>query len=87
MNVHLTYQSGQSYSDYFEKFSVTVSGGGMKRVKISIREQKNGRGYASFSLPVEKAQQLAHAILAASAGIEQPIEFTVEESKTKTVAA
>ena len=88
MNVHLTYHSGQTYSEHFSDFGVTVSGGGTKRIKFSFRQKESGgRGYAAFSLPVEKAQQLAHAILTASAGVMQPIEFTVEEPKSKVVAA
>jgi hypothetical protein len=86
MNFHLDYDSGQSYSQRFDNFKITVSGGGSKRVKISFREKGNGRSYASFSLPKEKAAQVAHAILAASVGIDQPIEFSFEEAKPKTTA-
>lgn len=88
MNVHLTYQSGQSYSQYLSNFEVKVSRSTARRVKVSFREKENGQGYASFSLPFDKAQQLAHAILTASAGDVKPIEFTVEESVgAKVVAA
>jgi len=87
MNVNLDYDSGQSYSQHFADFKITVSGGGAKRIKVAFREKANSRAYASFSLPKEKAKQVAHAILAATAGIEQPIEFSFEEAKPKAVAA
>jgi|HubBroStandDraft_6_1064221.scaffolds.fasta_scaffold02488_10 hypothetical protein len=87
MNVQLTYQSGQQYSEHFAEFKVTVSGGGRKRIRISFKEKESGHGFATFTLPVEKGQQLAHAILAAAAGIEDPIVFEVEEPKPKAVAA
>jgi hypothetical protein len=87
MNIHLDYASGQSYSQYFDNFGIKVSGGGEKRIKVAFREKNNSRAYASFSLPKEKAEQFAHAILAASAGIEQPIEFAFEEFRPKAVAA
>ena len=86
MNIHLDYESGQSYSQYFDNFGIKVSGGGEKRIKVAFRE-KSSRAYASFSLPKEKAEQLAHAILAASAGVEQPIEFAFEEFRPKVAAA
>jgi hypothetical protein len=79
MNVHLNYDSGQSYSKYFDNFTVKVSRD-VKRAKVSFREKENSRGYAAFSLPFDKAQQLAHAILTACAGDVGPIEFTVSES-------
>ncbi len=88
MNVHLTYHSGQSYSEYFSDFGVKVSAHGNKRIKVAIRQKEpDTKGYASLSLPVEKAQQLAYAILAASPGNAEPIEFSVEEQKPKVVAA
>jgi len=87
MNVHLTYNSGQSYSETLSDFTVKVSGGGMRRLKVSFRQKENGHGQAQFSLPAEKAQQLAYAILAATAGVELPIEFNVQELKPKVVAA
>ncbi len=87
MNVHLIYQSGQSYSERLTNFDVKISRHNVKRVHVSFREKQTGKGYASFSLPFEKAQQLAHAILMASAGDVKPIEFTVEESVGAKVAA
>jgi len=87
MNVNLIYESGQAYSQYFDNFGIKVSGGGEKRIKVAFREKGNSRAYASLSLPKEKAEQLAHAILAASTGIEQPIEFAFEEFRPKVVAA
>ncbi len=101
MNVHLTYHSGQSYSEHLSNFDVKVSVNSGKRVKVSFREKqppltyRTGQppphpdeGYAAFSLPLDKARQLAHAILTASEGDVKPIEFAVEESvKTKVVAA
>jgi|SRR6266852_4647271 len=102
MNVHLTYHSGQSYSEHLSNFDVKVSVNSGKRVKVSFREKQppltyhtgqssegqSSEGYAAFSLPVDKARQLAHAILTASEGDVKPIEFAVEESvKTKVVAA
>ena len=86
MNVHLTYQSGQSYSEYFSNFEAKVSRG-TKRVKVSLKEKQNGHGYASFSLPLDKAQQLAHAILVAAMGDVKPIEFTVEEPPINKVSS
>jgi len=88
MNVHLDYHSGQSYSEYFNNFTIKVSGGGNKRIKVSFRDKaERSRAYASFSLPKEKAAQLAHALLAASVGVDQPIEFSVEEPKPKAETA
>ncbi len=90
MNVHLTYHSGQSYSEHLSNFEVKVSEISAKRVKVSFREKEppTSKGYAAFSLPIDKARQLAHAILTASEGDVEPIEFSVEESvKTKVVAA
>jgi hypothetical protein len=102
MNVHLTYHSGQSYSEHLSNFDVKVSVNSGKRVKVSFREkqppltyhtgqkssERGEEGYAAFSLPVDKARQLAHAILTASEGDVKAIEFAVEESvKTKVVAA
>lgn len=86
MNVNLTYSSGQSYSQYFSNFGITVSGGGRKRIKVKFAE-KDGQAFASYSLPEARAQQFAYAILTALAGVEQPIEFTCEEAKPKAVAA
>jgi len=81
MNVRLDYRdSGNSYSEHFSNFkakvSITESG---KRVNISFREKEGGTPYASFSLPAKKARQLAHAMLTASAGDAEPIQFAVEE--------
>jgi hypothetical protein len=87
MNVRLDYESGQTYTQYFSNFHIKVSGGGEKRLKISFRENGDSRAYASLSLPKEKAAQLAHAILAASAGVDQPIEFSFEEPKPRFIAA
>ncbi len=88
MNVHLDYHSGQSCSEFFNNFTIKVSGGGSKRVRVSFRDKADrSRAYASFSLPREKAAQLAHAILASSAGIDQPIEFSMEEPKPKAETA
>jgi hypothetical protein len=87
MNVNLTYDSGHSYSQRFENFTITVSGGGTKRVRLAFREKDSSRAYASLALPQEKMQQIAHAILAACGGVEQPIEMSFQESKPKAVAA
>jgi hypothetical protein len=87
MHVNLDYDSGQSYSQHFANFQIKISGGGTKRVKVAFREHGNSRAYASFSLPKEKAAQIAHAILAASVGIDQPIEFSFEEATPKVAAA
>ena len=87
MHVHLDYASGQSFSEDFNNFTIKVSGGGEKRVRLSFREKgSHSRAYLSFSLPKEKLTQIAHAALAASAGIDQPIEFSFEEHKPKAVA-
>lgn len=87
MNVHLDYHSGQSYSEHFGNFKITVSGGGSKRVKIAVREKGDSRAYFSFSIPKEKVAQLATALLTAKEGIDQPIEFSFEEPKSNAVAA
>jgi hypothetical protein len=87
MNVNLTYQGGISYSQYFDDFTIKVSGGGKKRVKVAFKENGNSNAYSSFSLPREKAVQLAHAILTASAGVEQPIEFVFQERLSSSAAA
>jgi hypothetical protein len=79
MNVHLAYSSGQSYSQHFSNFQVTISHKNSKRVTFSFRE-KTGEAYASLSLPVDKARQLGHAILTAAAADDvNPIEFAVNE--------
>lgn len=88
MNVRLTYSSGTEFSQHFSNFKarVTLAGGG-KRVHVTFRmKEGDGRGNASFTLPYKKARQLAHAILAASHGDADPIEFSVEDSLVKTVA-
>lgn len=89
MNVNLTYRSGVEYHEFFSNYKVKVSmSGGGKRVHISIREKENGKPYASLTLPYKKARQLAHALMTASMGDVEPIEFSVDESTvTKTVAA
>ena len=74
-------------SERFENFIITVSGGGMKRVRLTFREKDDSRAYASFALPQEKMQQIAHAILAVCGGVEQPIETSFQEAKLKSVAA
>lgn len=90
MNVRLDYSgSGNSYSEHFSKFKVKISNTESgKRVNISFREKQEGsprekenaRPYASFSLPYKKARQLAHAMLTASAGDAEPIEFSIDEA-------
>lgn len=83
MNVHLTYQSGQAYSERLANFKSTISRKNPKRVTCTFREKEAGEAFLSFSLPVAKAKQLAFSILAISASEEMnPIEFAVvEESK------
>lgn len=81
MNVHLTYRSGQSYSEHLSNFQVTVKRRNSKRVTCSFREKEASSAYAAFSLPIEKARQLAHAILASAAAEDvNPIQFEVEEA-------
>lgn len=81
MNVNLTYRSGIQYFEPFSRYKVKVSvSGGGKRIHISFREKEDGKPYASFTLPYKKARQLAHAMLAASFGDAEPIEFSVDES-------
>lgn len=87
MNVRLDYRSsGHSYSEQFSTFKAKVSSTESgKRVNISFREKEGGgTPYASFSLPAKKARQLAHAMLAASGGDAEPIQFIVEESPAKS---
>jgi hypothetical protein len=87
MNIALTYQSGQQYSERLSHFDVKVSRG-TKRVRISFTEKGSSWGHLSFSLPPDKAKQLAHAILTTCAGDVKPIEFTVGEAPiNKAVAA
>jgi hypothetical protein len=87
MHAHLDYESGQSFSQSFLNFKIKISGGGTKRVHISFREKGDSKAYLSFTLPKEKTEQIAHAILAASVGVDQPIEFSFEETKPKVTAA
>jgi hypothetical protein len=86
MHVHLDYESGQSFSQSFHNFKIKISGGGTKRVHISFREKGNSKAYASLSFPKEKTAQIAHAMLAASVGVDQPIEFSFEEPPKVTAA-
>jgi hypothetical protein len=85
MNVRLVYQSGQQYSEHFSDFDVKVSRG-TTRVRASFKEKGGGRGYSAWSLPLDKAQQLAYALLTACAGDAKPVEFGVEEPPTKSGA-
>jgi hypothetical protein len=39
MNVRLDYESGQTYTQYFSNFHIKVSGGGVKRLKISCQDR------------------------------------------------
>jgi len=91
MNFHLKYQeTGQSYSENLSNFEVSVSRTSSgKRVKVEFRQKENGRGYASFSLPRDKAELLAHAIRTVSAGNTKPVQFDVveETAGAKPVAA
>ncbi len=90
MNITLTYQSGQQYSETLTDFTVKVSRAthGLERLHVSFRQKEGGHGYTAFSLPRKKAKQLAYAILTACAaeGVE-PVEFRVEEAKPKAAAA
>ena len=87
MNVKLDYHSGQSYSEFFSNYKISVSGGSTKRIRIAFKELGDSRAYLSFSLPKEKVNQIAHAMLAAAAGIDQTMECSFEEPKPKTTAA
>ena len=90
MNVRLTYSdSGTQYSQYFSNFDIKVSRSSNGRIKVSIKQKDGkGQGYASFSLPRDKARQLAHAILVQTSGEgAEPVQFSVEEPPTKAVAA
>ena len=87
LNVNLNYESGQSYSQFFSNYKITVSGGGSKRIRVAFKENGDNRAYLSFSLPKEKAAQVAHAILAASVGIDQSMECSFEEPRPKPTAA
>ena len=86
MNARLDYANdGRSYAQYFQNFKVKVTRSpNGKRISFSFKETKDN-SYASYSLPVDKAEQFGHAILAACAGeLLQPIEFQVDESKPVT---
>jgi acetylornithine/succinyldiaminopimelate/putrescine aminotransferase len=87
MNVNLDYESGQSYSQFFSNYKMIVSGGGSKRIRLAFKEQRDSRARLSLSLPKEKVAQLAHAMLAAAAGIDQTMECSFEEPRPKTPAA
>ena len=90
MNVVLRYSSGQQYMESFSKFDVRVSRdhSGTKRVRISMREKSElARGYSAFSLPPNKAKQLAYAILMACASDGTNVEFNVEEISARSAAA
>jgi hypothetical protein len=86
MNVNLDYDSGQSYSQFFTNYKITISGGGTKRIRVAITEKGNSRARLSFSLPKEKSAQVAHAMLAAWAGIDQVMECSFEEPKPKSTS-
>jgi len=79
MNVRLTYHSGQTYSEAFSEFKVLVWGGGKKRIRVSFTDKNFERSLTAFSLPVDKGQQLAHAILTAASGVQEPIIFDVDD--------
>ena len=83
MNVNLDYDSGQSYSQFFSNYKISISGGGTKRIRIAFNERGDSRARFSFSLPKEKAAQIAYAMLAASVGIDQAMECSFEEPKPK----
>jgi hypothetical protein len=89
MNVRLDYRSGQTYSEFFSNFKVKVNlSSSGKRVHVSFRNNETGQvvPYASFSLPHKRARQLAYALLTASVGDSEPIEFVVEEEGTSARA-
>lgn len=83
------YHSGQTFSQHFANFAVTVKVlRERRRIYLSVKEKNEGHACASLSLPLAKAQQLAHALLTASAGDVEPIVFEVDESAMmKPVAA
>jgi len=88
MNAKLDYSSGQSYSQSFSnlKVKVTRTSSG-KRVSFSFKANGDS-SYASYSLPLDKSRLLAHAILTACEGeLLQPVEFQVDESSAKPIAA
>jgi curved DNA-binding protein CbpA len=79
MNVRLIYRSNHQFSESFSDFQVKVARE-KTLVKVSFKEIADSR-YASFSLPVGKAAQLAHAtnVQAVLDGTE-PINFSVTET-------
>lgn len=80
MNVKLVYHSGQTFSQYFANFAVSVEASKeRRRTYLSIREKHATQACASLSLPPAKAQQLAYALLTASVGDAEPIVFEVDE--------
>jgi hypothetical protein len=87
MNARLTYSSGQQYSETLSDFDIKVLRNGT-RVKVSFKTKGSDWGYLSFSLPLAKAQQLAHAInvQVVSDGAE-PVRFAVTDTPAKTAAA
>lgn len=87
MYIRLTYQSGQRYSEHFSEFVVKISRNATNRIVVSFSETGIGQGYSSWSLPSDKAQQLAHAILMACAGDVKPLEFAVQERPAKKAIA
>ncbi|MGH9861015.1 MAG: hypothetical protein ACRD5F_13425 [Candidatus Acidiferrales bacterium] len=87
MNARLTYWSGQQYSQMLTDFDVIVKRE-TKRVRITFRQKDGGSSAAaSFSLPLDKAQQLGLAIATAAIGEVKPIEFGVDERVAKSAPA
>jgi len=52
-----------------------------KRVRVTFREDAaHDQSYLSYSLPLSRAQQIAHALLTTISGEVEPIEFTIDDS-------
>jgi hypothetical protein len=82
MEVRVRYHMEREYKVPFLKFAVEVStSGNGKFIDISLKEKEFLNTFADFSLPVVRAPQFAYAILAASAGVSEPIVFEVDEHK------
>ena len=73
----------------FVNFGVKVSGAKSRRTKVSFREKaESSSAYSAFSLPPDEARQLAYALLLVTSSDEvNSVEFAIDESPSKSVAA
>lgn len=88
VDISLTYESEWHYHAKLLNYDVKITRTASRIIISFHRKDGTGRGHASFSLPIAKANQLGHALCTAAAvdGIES-IKFSVEEAPAKAVAA